>query len=86
MEIKEAVGLRVKELREKTGLSQADFAKATGCISRSYLGMVETGKTSITMEALYRLCAGLGVTMRQFYDSPLFDGRESLAAGIIWKP
>ena len=37
------VGIRLKQLREKTGLSQAKLAKALGVVSRSVIAGYETG-------------------------------------------
>ena len=37
------IGIRVKQLREKTGLSQAELAKALGVVSRSVIARYETG-------------------------------------------
>ena len=37
------IGIRVKQLREKTGLSQAKLAKALGLVSRSVIARYETG-------------------------------------------
>ena len=37
------IGIRVKQLREKTGLSQAKLAKALGVVSRSVIARYETG-------------------------------------------
>ena len=37
------IGIRLKQLREKTGLSQAKLAKALGVVSRSVIARYETG-------------------------------------------
>ena len=37
------IGIRVKQLREKTGLSQAKFAKVLGGVSQPVIARYETG-------------------------------------------
>ena len=42
MDIRKALGLRIKELREERGLPQRAFAEASG-LDRSYLAAIENG-------------------------------------------
>ena len=41
--IEKIIGIRVKQLREKTGLSQAKLAKALGGVSQPVIARYETG-------------------------------------------
>lgn len=66
------VGLRIKELRAKTDLSQEQFAYGIG-MARTYFAEVETGKRNISIRNLEKIAAGLGVTLREFFDSEYFD-------------
>lgn len=46
------------ELRKQAGLSQEELAHRAE-LDRSYVGEVERGKRSISLESIYRLAAGL---------------------------
>ena len=67
------VGLRVKELRAGLGVSQEAFAYSIE-MSRTYFAEVETGKRNVSIENIERIAGGLGVSLREFFDSDLFDG------------
>ena len=67
------VGLRIKELRAGLGLSQEAFAYSIER-SRTYFAEVETGKRNVSIENIERIAGGLGVSLRGFFDSDLFDG------------
>jgi transcriptional regulator with XRE-family HTH domain len=67
------VGLRIKELRAGLGLSQEAFAYSIE-MSRTYFAEVETGKRNVSIENIERIADGLGVSLREFFDSDLFDG------------
>ena len=68
------VGLRIKELRGARGVSQEAFAYSIG-MSRTYLAEVEVGRRNVSVENIDRIARGLGVSMREFFDSELFSSR-----------
>lgn len=51
----EEIGLRIRNIRENLNLTKEDLAKKLG-ISGQYLGMIEKGKNSISIEKLKILC------------------------------
>lgn len=62
------VGLRIQELRkERLNLSQSEFARKLGC-DRTFLSRVERGVQNITLETLDKICAGLGITIKEFFN------------------
>ncbi len=60
------VGLRIKELREKRGLTVNKLANMAG-ISQSYLRDVELGKKNPTVETLSYFCDALSVSLAEFF-------------------
>ena len=62
------VGLRIKTLREKKGITVNKLANLAG-ISQSYLRDVELGNKNPTVETLSYFCDALGVTLRDFFDT-----------------
>ncbi len=57
-----SIGQRIRELREKQGLSQEQLAAKCG-VHRTYVGMVERAEKSISVVALSKFAKALGTTM-----------------------
>ena len=64
--IKKEVGSRVKELRNKLGLSQEKFALEID-MDRTYLASVESGKRNISIVNLEKIIIGLNSTFVDFF-------------------
>lgn len=60
------VGIRIKELREKRGITVNKLANLAG-ISQSYLRDVELGNKNPTVETLSYFCDALGVSLAEFF-------------------
>lgn len=73
LDTKMRVGLRMKELRGDLGMSQESFANSIG-MSRTYFAEVEIGKRNISIENIERICCGFGISIREFFNSELFQG------------
>ena len=58
-------GRKLKALRERRGVSQAELADRAG-LSREYVNKLEAGKYDPTLGTLGRLAKALGVTERAF--------------------
>ena len=71
MGINTEVGARIRELRAAGDMSREELARASG-VPLARLRQVEEGKEDLDLEDLERLLPVLGVTARQFFDSPLF--------------
>lgn len=72
IDIRTKVGLRIKELRLESGMSQEDFANHID-MARSYFAEVETGKRNVSIANLEKIVDGLGVTMEEFFASQVFS-------------
>jgi len=69
------IGVRIKELRAQTGLSQENFAHSIG-MARTYFAEVETGKRNVSIINLSRIAGGLGVSLETFFASELFNNSQ----------
>ncbi len=67
MDIKQAVGKRVKELRNKIGISQEELADTTQ-LDRTYITSVECGKRNISIVNIEKLANALNVTLKEFFE------------------
>lgn len=65
MELKK-LGQRIKELRQKTGMSQEDFALLIG-MDRTYYSSVEQGKHNITINNLSKIAKGLNISLSELF-------------------
>lgn len=70
LDIKMRVGLRIKELRNALGYSQETLAYTIE-MSRTYFAEVETGKRNISIENIDRIAQGLGISLKEFFNSDL---------------
>lgn len=57
-ELAEAFGLKLRQKRKSIGMTQNDLADKVG-LTRVYIGLIERGTTSITLEKVYKLAAAL---------------------------
>ena len=67
MDIKEKVGKRVKELRNKLGVSQEELADMAE-LDRTYITSVECGKRNISIINIEKIAKALNVTLKDFFD------------------
>ena len=55
------IGIRIKELREKSGMTQEDLAKLIGYKSRSTINKIEMGKNDIPQNKIEKFAKALRV-------------------------
>ena len=67
MDIKIAVGKRIKELRNKLGVSQEELADIAE-LDRTYITSVECGKRNISIVNVEKLANALNVSLSVFFD------------------
>ncbi len=65
-DLQKAVGRRVRELRTERHLSQEVLAHRAR-VHRNYVGYVERGERSITIETLARFARVLDVSLAEFF-------------------
>ncbi len=64
--IAEDLGIRIKNLRNNTGLSQEKFALQIG-MDRTYFASVEAGKRNISLCNIQKIADGLGVSLSELF-------------------
>jgi len=73
------VGPRIREARNRRGLSQSDVAAATG-ISESFIRLLERGRTDISLSRLLAVCSAVGLApselVRDAYSSVIQVARR----------
>ena len=73
------VGAKIKYLRLKQGLSQESLALSCD-MNPAFLGHVERGMRSPTLNTLQRICDGLGITLTELLLTEPNTDLESAAA------
>lgn len=66
MNIKQKVGLRIKELRKEKNLSQEKLALKAE-IDRTHMHSIEAGKTNVSIEILEKLSNALDINIIEFF-------------------
>lgn len=66
MDIRLVVGKRVKDLRNKIGISQEELAEIAG-LNRTYITSVECGKRNISIVNIEKLAKALNVSLAEFF-------------------
>ncbi len=64
--ITKKLGNRIKELRQKTGLSQEKFALKIE-MDRTYFASVEGGKRNIAIINIKKIADGLGISLSELF-------------------
>lgn len=68
-EILKLIGKRIKELRIKKGISQADLVgRMEGNIDPTNISRIEAGRTNPTVITLYRIAEALEVDVKALLD------------------
>lgn len=65
--VKEKLGVKIRALRQKTGLSQEKFALKIG-MDRTYFSSVEAGKRNISLVNLEKIATGLGISLSELFE------------------
>jgi transcriptional regulator with XRE-family HTH domain len=71
--VQRALGQRIRELREKRGWSQEEFADICE-LHRTYMGAIERGERNLTILSVLTVAQHLGLTVSQ-----LLSGMERRA-------
>ena len=64
-----ALGKRIRELRRKRGFTQAKLAELAD-LSNNYIGYLERGTQSPSIDTMERLSKALGVKLKEFFVFP----------------
>jgi transcriptional regulator with XRE-family HTH domain len=67
MEAKKLIGLRIKELRRISGLSQEKLAEKMS-ISPKYLSSIERGKENPTLDTFIKVSDALNLELMEIFD------------------
>ena len=81
--IKTKVGKRIKELRNKLGISQEELAFRSE-IHRTYIASLEVGKRNVSIETLEKVVDALEVSLSEFFNFIIWEIVWLIQWRIIW--
>ena len=76
MRTKEAVAQRILELCRERNIAVNTLANISGVSPSTIYSMLNQKSQNPGVVSIKKLCDGLEITVRQFFDSPLFDETE----------
>ena len=76
MTAKEAVAKRILQLCDERNIAVNTLANITGVSPSTVYSMLNEKSQNPGVVSLQKLCDGLDITLRQFFDSELFDDIE----------
>lgn len=76
MRTKEAVAQRILELCRERNIAVNALANISGVSPSTIYSMLNQKSQNPGVVSIKKICDGLKITVRQFFDSPLFDETE----------
>ena len=76
MLIKEAIEKRIVELCDQRGIAINALANVSGVSPSTVYSILNEKSQNPGVCSIKKICDGLDITIRQFFDSDLFDGLE----------
>ena len=76
MTTKEAVAQRIIDLCAERNIAVNALANISGVAPSTIYSMLNTKSKNPGVVSIKKICDGLEITVRQFFDSPLFDDTE----------
>lgn len=73
MLLNETVSKRLCGLLAEKGMTQYRLYTRSGVPKSTIGNVINCSYDSVKLRIIHELCQGLGISMREFFDSPLFD-------------
>ena len=76
MRMKEAIVRRFQQLCRERNIRYNELATLSGVTPSTVYSMMDERRKDISVITVKKLCDGLDITIRDFYDDPLFENLE----------
>ena len=76
MNTKEAVAMRIIQLCDERNMATNALANISGVSPSTVYSMLNEKSQNPGVVSIKKLCDGLDISLREFFDSPLFDNIE----------
>lgn len=73
MQLAEATRKRIKFLLKENNLNQFELSKLAGIALPTLTDFMKNDTKNLRMDTMLHICEGFKITLKEFYDDPLFD-------------
>lgn len=73
MLLTDAVILRIEQLCIERNITKYELFLRSGVPQSTLTSIKKKRSTSVKIHTLYAICAGFDISLKEFFDSPLFD-------------
>ena len=73
MKLNEAISRRVNELLTERGMTQYQLFMKSGVPKSTIGNVINCSYDSVKLRVIHEMCQGLGISIIEFFQSPLFD-------------
>lgn len=80
VQLQQAISLRIMELVHENGITLNQLAERSGLSASSITRTVKTNSnvSNTTTGTVLKMCSGLGIPFKAFWESPLFDDIDTV--------
>lgn len=80
MQLQQAISLRIQELVKENGMTLNQLAERSGLSASSITRTVkaDSSVSNTTTGTVLKMCSGLGIPFKAFWESPLFDDIDTV--------
>ena len=76
MSVKDAVAARILSLCGARGIRPNELANISGVTPSTVYSLLDARRRDVSVITVKKLCDGLGISLREFFDDDLFDNIE----------
>ncbi len=73
MQLNEAVSKRLGQLLQQREMTQYQLYLRSGVPKSTIGNVINCSYESVKLRIIHEMCQGLGISINEFFDSPLFD-------------
>ena len=73
MQLNQAVSARLKELLQACGMTQYQLYMKSGVPKSTIGNVINCAYDSVKLRIIHELCQGMGISISEFFASPLFE-------------
>ena len=76
MSIKDAIVKRFREICKERNIKTNELANLSGVTPSTAYSMLDENRRDVSVVTVKKFCDGLDISIREFFDSEIFDGLE----------
>ena len=76
MHMKEAIVMRFQRLCKDRGIKYNELATSSGVTPSTVYSMMDSSRKDVSVVTVKKLCDGLGISIPDFFNDPLFQNLE----------